>query len=111
MEDGWWFALGVGVCVGASLGGWVLLLPPSGLRDLEFSFYSMVGVPVRCCGCSITFLLWLQMGGVARLGLVLGVHVWQLLSGSDHSTDLDPNFICAMLLYRSMCFDSSLCVI
>ncbi len=36
MEDKWWFALGVGVCVGAVLGGWVLVLVPlSGLHALN----------------------------------------------------------------------------
>ena len=99
------------MCVGATLGWRVLVLPPYGLRDLEYSVFSMVGVPVRCCGCFVTFLLWLQVGGVARLGLVVGVQVWQMLSSYGHSTNLDPNFMCALLLYRSMCFDSSLCVI
>ena len=57
------------------------------------------------------FLLWLEVGGVAMLGLVVGVQGWQLLYGSGHSTDLDHMFMCALLLYRSMCFGSSLCVI
>ena len=46
MEDGLWFAFGEGVCVGATLGGWVLVLPLSGLRVPEYSFFSMMGVPV-----------------------------------------------------------------
>ena len=98
------------VCVCAVLGGCVRVLPLSGLHDYAYSFFSMMGAPVLCCGCSVTFLLWLRVGGVARLGPVVGVQVWQLRFGSGHSSDLVFMTVCALLLYRSLCFESGLCV-
>ena len=98
------------VCL-CGAGGWVLVLPLSGLHDSAYSFLSMMGAPVLCCGCSLTFLLWFRVDGVAMLGPVVGVQVWQLRSGSGHPSDLVFMIVCALLLYRSMCFESGLCVI